>query len=108
MDEEAKRLVDVAYKRTLALLQSKKNEIDNLAEMLLEKETITHDDIVMAIGNRPFTPDPMYEEFIKQRVNQQEQDATAATAAGKEDTTVEQQSATDGSSSSTTPPLGIV
>merc|ERR1711988_678664 len=64
MDEEAKILVDEAYTRTLALLREKKDQVTAVAEMLLEKETINHDDIVAAIGKRPFLPNKEYNEFI--------------------------------------------
>jgi len=133
MDEEAKKLVDEAYKRTLLLLNEKKLQIENIAELLLkvrvvcdpslppsllhtfpvdgnalpslpptscypalppslldtlslirgislflpslppslpplpfeQKETINHDDIVGAIGPRPFAAHKEYAEFIE-------------------------------------------
>merc|ERR1719235_1785114 len=64
MDEEAKKMVDVAYERTLALMRERKAEVTAIAEMLLEKETINHDDIVATIGHRPFEPNKQYAEFI--------------------------------------------
>jgi AFG3 family protein len=68
MDEEARIIVDAAYERTLNLLKEKKTELGKVANMLLEKETITHDDVVAMIGNRPFAGDPAYKEFISRRV----------------------------------------
>ena len=65
MDEEAKKVVDQVfskkqrkvtpsfyqlYQRTLDLLQDKKDQVVQLAELLIKKETITHDDIVETIG----------------------------------------------------------
>ena len=38
-----------------------------VAETLLEKETITHDDILDIVGPRPFKPDKQYEEFVSSR-----------------------------------------
>jgi len=67
MDEEAKHIVDEAYKRTVDLVREKKEEVEKLATLLLEKETITHDDIVDLIGPRPFKGDPAYEEFVRRR-----------------------------------------
>lgn len=64
MDEEAKKMVDAAYERTLDLMREKQSEVTAIAEMLLEKETINHDDIVSAIGHRPFEPNKQYAEFI--------------------------------------------
>jgi AFG3 family protein len=67
MDEEARNIVNEAYQRTLDLLQDKKSELEKVAAMLLEKETITHDDILEMIGPRPFKGDPAYEEFISRK-----------------------------------------
>jgi len=65
MDEEARTIVDAAYERTLALLREKKNEVDIVAKLLLEKETIVHDDVYELVGPRPFKADPQYEQFIR-------------------------------------------
>ena len=67
MDEEAKSIIDAAYQRTLNLLTEKKEAVEKVASMLLEKETITHDDVVELIGERPFTADPAYAEFIRRK-----------------------------------------
>jgi AFG3 family protein len=67
MDEEAKITVDEAYQRTLDLLREHKDDVESVAKLLLEKETITHDDILALVGERPFKGDPQYEEFIKRR-----------------------------------------
>jgi AFG3 family protein len=67
MDEEARSIVDMAYKQTLDLIQSKKNEVETLAKLLLAKETITHDDVIDAIGNRPFSGGAVYNEFVSQK-----------------------------------------
>ena len=64
MDEEAKAMVDAAYERTLALIRKRKAEVMALAELLLQKETINHDDIVASIGERPFKPDDQYAQYI--------------------------------------------
>ena len=53
------------HRRTLALLQEKKAQIESIAELLLVKETINHDDIVGAIGARPFAAHKEYQEFIE-------------------------------------------
>ena len=67
MDEEAKLIVDQAYQRTLNLLMDRKEELTKVAAMLLEKETITHDDVIDLIGPRPFKSDPQYDEFVSRR-----------------------------------------
>jgi len=67
MDEEAKRIVDEAYQRTLDLLRERKDEVEKVANMLLEKETIVHDDVLELIGARPYAGNPEYDEFIRRR-----------------------------------------
>ena len=65
MDEEAKTIVDEAYQRTLNLLRSRKDEVEKVAKLLLDKETITHDDVLELVGPRPFKANPQYDEFIR-------------------------------------------
>merc|ERR1711935_274845 len=65
MDEEARSIVDRAYERTLKLLRERKNEVEAVAKLLLEKETVVHDDIHELVGPRPFKGDPQYEEFVR-------------------------------------------
>jgi AFG3 family protein len=67
MDEEAKIIVDDAYERTLNLLKEKKDQVAQIAAMLLEKETITHDDVMNLIGPRPFKGDKQYEEYLSRK-----------------------------------------
>ncbi|GMH53231.1 hypothetical protein TrST_g1710 [Triparma strigata] len=67
MDEQAKVMVDESYTRTLELLEGKKEELVKVAQLLMEKETINHDDIVDLIGARPFEGDKIYEDYIKNK-----------------------------------------
>mmetsp|Transcript_23971 Transcript_23971/g.50512 ORF Transcript_23971/g.50512 Transcript_23971/m.50512 type:complete len:982 (-) Transcript_23971:66-3011(-) len=67
IDEEARTIVDEAYKQTVALIKEKKTEVEAIAKLLLDKETITHDDVMDAIGERPFTGHAAYNEFVSQR-----------------------------------------
>ena len=67
MDEEAKQIVDETYERTLELLRNHKEDVEKVANLLLEKETITHDDVLELVGPRPFAGDPMYDEFVRRR-----------------------------------------
>ena len=73
MDEEAKEIVDRAYERTLELLRERKDEVDKVAKLLLEKETINHDQIYDLIGERPFKGDKNYEEYVSQRQAERKQ-----------------------------------
>lgn len=67
MDEEARTVVNVAYQRTLDLIIEKKEQVEAVANFLLEKETITHDDVFDLIGARPFPGDASYNEFVSKR-----------------------------------------
>merc|ERR1711916_289918 len=64
MDREVKEIVDEAYKRTLNLIEEKKDQVVKVAELLLEKETITHNDVAEDIGARPFSAGKEYDEFV--------------------------------------------
>lgn len=67
MDEEAKNIVRDAYERTLNLIKDKKVEVEKVASLLLEKETITHDNVADLIGPRPYEGDVEYCEYISRR-----------------------------------------
>merc|ERR1719203_2363719 len=67
MDEEARHIVDEAYAKTVELIRDKRHEVETLANLLLEKETITNDDVVDAIGARPFKGHSVYDDFVSQR-----------------------------------------
>ena len=67
MDEEARNIVENAYNKTVELIREKKHEVETVAQMLLEKETITHDMVSDAIGARPFTGHKVYDEYVSQR-----------------------------------------
>ena len=56
-----------------------------MAKLLLEKETITHDDIYDLIGPRPFAGDKLYQEYVSQRhvTDQEEQAAEEAETKGE-------------------------
>ena len=73
MDEEAKKLVDGAYNRTLDLIRDNKEQVQKLAELLLEKETVNHDDIVNCLGPRPHGGNNEYNEFINSFKHAQEE-----------------------------------
>ncbi|CAM9846407.1 unnamed protein product [Scytosiphon promiscuus] len=87
MDLEARKMVDSAYQRTLELVEAKTEQIKLVAELLLEKETINHDDLVSLIGARPFKAHKSYLEFIsanedaKQKMADSKEEAEAAAAA---------------------------
>ncbi|MBM3411860.1 MAG: ATP-dependent zinc metalloprotease FtsH [Bacteroidetes bacterium] len=54
IDYEVRHLIDAAYERTKSLLTSKKEEVEKLANALLEKEVLFQSDVEGLIGKRPF------------------------------------------------------
>lgn len=65
IDEEVKKIVDEAYKRTKDLLTDKKSELEILAKELLEKEIIFQSDLEGLIGKRPFENQTSYQAFTQ-------------------------------------------
>ncbi len=54
IDEEVRKLIDTAYKRTKDLLVEKRHELETIAKALLEKEILFKSDLEDLIGKRPF------------------------------------------------------
>ncbi len=67
IDEEVKKLIDLAYSRTLDLLTDKRDELDLLALELLKREVIYQHDLVELIGERPFEKPTVYQEFLDKK-----------------------------------------
>ena len=67
MDDEARAIVDAAYQRTLDLVREHRDSVDKIAKLLLDKETITHDDVYDTVGPRPFEGDKAYQEYVSHR-----------------------------------------
>ncbi|MES2762949.1 MAG: ATP-dependent zinc metalloprotease FtsH [Bacteroidota bacterium] len=57
IDEEVKKMIDIAYARTKAILLANKEKLTQLAEKLLEKEVIFKEDLEAIFGKRPFDKD---------------------------------------------------
>ena len=66
MDEEVRNIVEEAYARTIALMTERKEQVRMVAEMLLEKETITNMDVTALIGARPYSAGKEYDEYVNQ------------------------------------------
>ena len=54
IDEEVRKIIDEAYTRTKEMLLDKRDELERVAQALLEKEIIFRSDLVDLIGARPF------------------------------------------------------
>ena len=67
IDEEVKKLIDLAYFRTIDLLTEKRDKLDLLASELLKREIIYQHDLVELIGERPFEKPTVYQEFLDKK-----------------------------------------
>ncbi|MCW3076844.1 MAG: peptidase [Bacteroidetes bacterium] len=54
IDEEVKKMIDIAYAKTKQILLTNKDKLTLLAEKLLEKEVIFKEDLEEIFGKRPF------------------------------------------------------
>lgn len=93
IDEEVKKLIDGAFERTKKLIESKRNEVELIAQELLEKEIIFKEDLIRLIGKRPYDKD---EEESKPEENVEESPTTA------EETTVSEKPEAEKSETSST------
>ncbi len=59
IDEEVRKLIDTAYKRTVALLTEKREQLNKIAEALLAKEILFKTDLDDLIGKRTFDEEPI-------------------------------------------------
>ena len=75
IDEEVRKLVDSQYERAKKLLIEKRNELEILANALLENEVLLKSDVVRLIGLRP-------NDIIAQEEDESEENETPKTDLG--------------------------
>nr|WML55879.1 FtsH1 [Ipomoea batatas] len=54
IDSEVREWVGKAYEKTVQLIEEHKEQVAQIAELLLEKEVLHPDDLVQVLGERPF------------------------------------------------------
>ncbi len=54
IDKEIKNIIETQYERALKILEENSDKLDELAELLFEKEVIFKDDMEKIFGKRPF------------------------------------------------------
>ena len=69
IDSEVKRIVDSAYERTKKLLLDKREQLEKIANKLLEKEILFQNDLETLIGKRPFEDKQITQEEDKDEIN---------------------------------------
>ena len=78
IDQEVKKLVEEAYKRTKRLLTDKKEQLEVLAKELLDKEIIFQSDLEGLIGKRPFEKETTYQAYTNSNGKTKEKKAPDA------------------------------
>ncbi|GAA5975354.1 hypothetical protein JCM21900_005404 [Sporobolomyces salmonicolor] len=64
IDDEVRKMVFDAHRRTTELLRDKKEMVERVAKVLLEKEVLSRNDMIALLGPRPFEhPDAFEEAF---------------------------------------------
>jgi AFG3 family protein len=64
IEDETRMIIDQAYEKALELIKERQEQVKLVAELLLEKETITHEDIAAVIGARPHSVGKEYDKFV--------------------------------------------
>lgn len=66
IDQEVRDLVAKAHQLTSELLVTHKAQLEKVAKFLLEKEVMSHEDMVALVGPRPFQePAPVHLDKVK-------------------------------------------
>lgn len=65
IDDEVRKLIDAAHKRTTELLIKHKPDVEKVAERLLKNEVLKREDMIELLGTRPFKEKSTYEEFVE-------------------------------------------
>jgi cell division protease FtsH len=59
IDSEVRNLVEKQYEKAKSLLRENRNQLDEIANLLIRKETIFREDIENVLGKRPMTDQPV-------------------------------------------------
>jgi len=58
IDQEVRQIINRAYERTINLIREKLEKLDQLAELLIKKEVVDHEDVKSILGPRPGDKEP--------------------------------------------------
>ena len=79
IDQEAKSLVDVQYKRAIEILKENHEGHTKLAERLIEKEVIFGEDLKEIFGKRPWDKEELDDNDNRRAIDTKEQSSIAST-----------------------------
>jgi len=74
IDQEVRKIIDISYKRTVALLTQHRDKLEIIANVLLEKEIIFQSDLERLIGKRPFAAQTTYEKFTNGKSDEEKKE----------------------------------
>ena len=66
MDKTIREIVRDEYHKTKQLLDSKRELIEQLADKLIEKETVNLPDIIEILGERPYGMNETMREYLEE------------------------------------------
>jgi AFG3 family protein len=72
IDTEVRKVISDCYDRTKIMLTEKKDLIHDLAEKLIEKESINLPDILKVLGDRPFPMKESVREYLQELTEREE------------------------------------
>lgn len=65
IDGAARKIISEAYDRALDLLKLRRDDVEKVAQMLLQKEVLSRDDMVALLGPRQWEEKSTYEELTR-------------------------------------------
>ncbi|WP_053406109.1 ATP-dependent zinc metalloprotease FtsH [Persicobacter sp. CCB-QB2] len=77
IDEEVRKIIADAYQRTKELLMSKNDQLELIAQELLDKEILFQSDLERLIGKRPFEKQTTYQEYTNKSVEPSKEEKTS-------------------------------
>ena len=84
IDEEISKIIEQQYQRAIKILEDNKDQLTELAELLLEKEVIFKDNLVEIFGERPFKKPEMINAHQKKK-NESEKSSDKEVKSDSED-----------------------
>ena len=72
IDHEVRLLVDKAYQHVLTMLRDKREQLEIIAQELLEKEILFQGDLERLIGKRPYEKETNYQAYVNRRSREEE------------------------------------
>ncbi|XP_050368733.1 ATP-dependent zinc metalloprotease FTSH 10, mitochondrial-like [Argentina anserina] len=87
IDGEVREWVGKAYAHTVELLEKHKDQVAQIAELLLEKEVLHQNDLLKVLGERPYKSSEVsnYDRFMDGFEDQDEKTVKAPVSVGPED-----------------------